>query len=118
TNLTRFPIVRLDLPVGVAYREELPRVRQLLLEIVRESSWILESPEPQVHIQAFGSSSIDLLLWCWVTRDDWWEARTALIEAVKTRFDAEGIEIPFPHVSLYAGSASDPLTVKVVNKES
>ena len=38
TNLTRFPIVRLDLPVGVAYREELPRVRQLLLEIVREYS--------------------------------------------------------------------------------
>jgi small-conductance mechanosensitive channel len=38
--------------------------------------------------------------------------KTELIIAVKERFDKEGIEIPFPHVSLYAGEISKPIMVQ------
>lgn len=113
-NQTRFPIRRLELPIGIAYKEDLARVRDLLLQVARSTSVVLDDPEPRVMLTDFGSSSVDLLLWVWITRADWVEARSLLIEAVKAAFDREGVEIPFPHVSLYAGTASDPLTIRVV----
>jgi small-conductance mechanosensitive channel len=43
--------------------------------------------------------------------------KTELMLAVKERFETEGIEIPFPHVSLYAGQASDPIKIQTIIKE-
>jgi small-conductance mechanosensitive channel len=117
-NQTRFPIRRLELPVGIAYKEDLARVRTLLLQVARSTPVVLDDPEPRVMLQGFGNSSVDLLLWVWITRDEWVEARSLLIERVKAALDREGVEIPFPHVSLYAGSASDPLTIRVVGDPS
>lgn len=117
TNQTRFPIRRLELPVGVAYREDLARVRAVLLEVAHNTPVVLDEPAPQVMLTGFGNSSVDLLLWVWVTRADWVNARSQLIEQVKSGLDRAGIEIPFPHLSLYAGSTSDPLTIRLVKDE-
>ncbi|HMB68538.1 MAG TPA: mechanosensitive ion channel family protein, partial [bacterium] len=57
TNVTHFPIRRLDLKVGVAYGEDLDRVREILLAAARRSPQILEQPEPLFLFLGFGSSS-------------------------------------------------------------
>ena len=36
-----------------------------------------------------------------------------MMQGIKECFDAEGIEIPFPHVSLYAGTVSEPIPVRI-----
>lgn len=113
-TLTRFPIRRIDLMVGVAYREELARVREVLLDVARDNRKILMEPQPMVLFEGFGASSVDFRFVAWATREHFMEARNSLADGVKARLDAEGIEIPFPHVSVYAGSVTDPMPLRIV----
>lgn len=113
-TLTRFPIRRMDLLVGVAYREDMARVRRVLLEVARDHPKILMEPEPAVLFEGYGPSSVDFRFVAWATRENWLAALNDLADGVKARLDADGIEIPFPHVSLYTGSQSLPLQMRVI----
>lgn len=117
TNFSRFPIRRLDLPVGVAYGEDLERVSRLLIDLVASNPHCMEEPEPFVFLQQFGASSVDLQLSFWVRREDVRELRSNMLFAIKAAFDREGIEIPFPHTTLYAGQHSDPIPVSVQHNQ-
>jgi small-conductance mechanosensitive channel len=113
TNVTRFPIRRVDIQLGVAYKEEIARVREVLLEVAEHNPNVLMEPEPLVIFQGYGDSSIDFLFAVWAKRESWLAVKNALTEEVKVRFDAEGIEIPFPHLSLYTGSVTDPFPIRL-----
>jgi len=117
TNITRFPIRRVDINVGVAYKEDMDRVRRILLEIAHLHPLCLEKPEPLVIFTGYGSSSLDMLFAVWTDKANWLTVKNNLMEQVKRRFDAEGIEIPFPHLSLYTGSVTEPFPVRVVGEE-
>jgi small-conductance mechanosensitive channel len=113
TNVTRFPVRRVDVLVGVAYKEDMERVRRILLEVAERNPRSLIEPNPVVVFRGYGDSSLDFLLGVWATRENWLELKNTIHEDIKARFDAEGIEIPFPHRTLYAGSATDPIPVRV-----
>lgn len=115
TNLTRFPLRRLDLQVGIAYRESIERVKQLLLEMAEDDPRCLEEPRPFVLVSGLGASSVDLQFSFWVRTEDIRDMRSDMLQAIKDRLDREGIEIPFPHTSVYAGSASEPFRIQLVN---
>lgn len=115
TNITRFPLRRVDFTISVAYKEDLDRVRDVLLDLARHHPKVLDEPEPMVLLTNYNSSGIDFLFAVWCVKEDFFEIRKTLIPSVKKRFDEEGIEIPFPHVSLYAGSRSDPLPIRLVD---
>jgi small-conductance mechanosensitive channel len=113
TNYSRFPIRRVDLLIGVAYKEDVERVKSLLLAIAREHPLALNEPEPLCFCWNFNTSSVDLLFVVWATGSDFLTLKDALLVTIKKRFDEEGIEIPFPHLSLYTGSATGPLPVEL-----
>ncbi|MDH3524160.1 MAG: mechanosensitive ion channel family protein [Acidobacteriota bacterium] len=113
-NLTRFPIRRVDLAIGVAYKEDVARVRAILDELADANPLCLDEPKPQFFFQGFGDSALLIQYSPWTARENYLEAKNSLQLEIKRRFDAEGIEIPFPHVSLYAGSETAPLPVRVV----
>jgi small-conductance mechanosensitive channel len=117
-NITRFPIRRWDLTIGVAYGEDVGRVCKVLREIVDGHPYVLDEPEPVIQFVNFGESSCDIFLGVWFEKDDFLEIRESLHHRIKERFDAEGIEIPFPHRSVYAGAHSEPLPVRVVASDS
>jgi small-conductance mechanosensitive channel len=116
TNVTRFPIRRVDVPVGVAYKEDIGRVRRILLEVAEANPLVLMEPEPLVIFQGYGSSSIDFLFAVWAKRESWLTVKNQITEDVKVRFDEEGVEIPFPHVSVYAGSVTEPFQVRILKE--
>lgn len=116
TNLTRFPIRRLDMDIGVAYKEDLEQVRDLLLEVADAEPLCLMEPRPLFLLKGYGSSSVDIQFSVWAKRENWLEMRNAMYIGVKKAFDEAGIEIPFPHVSLYAGSASGPIPLRWQDK--
>lgn len=114
-NITRFPIRRLDINIGVAYKEDVDRVRRVLLDIADRNPLCLDEPAPIFVFQNFGDSALEFLFAVWFERSDFLALKTSLMEQIKKRFDAEGIEIPFPHRSLYTGSVTDPFPIRVVS---
>lgn len=116
-NVTKFPIRRLDINLTIAYKEDLSRVRELLLEITEKNTHCLDNPEPLFVIKEFGDHGVELLLGVWFFKTDYLVTKNTMMQEIKERFYREGIEIPFPHLSLYAGSISDPLKIQMIGNK-
>jgi small conductance mechanosensitive channel len=101
-NHTLNPMMRLGIPLGIAYREDTREARQVLLAAVKGHELLLDKPEPQVVVTALADSSVNLELRVWL-RDPYTEreATFAMIEAAKIALDEAGIEIPFPQRTLH-----------------
>lgn len=86
------------LPVQVAYRTDLDRVRELLTPVVADHPRVLPEPAPQVRLARFGENGIDLELVFWIADPELGEGRlrSELNWAVWDTFKREGIEIPYP----------------------
>jgi small-conductance mechanosensitive channel len=114
TNLTRFAIRRINLPVGIAYKEDIGRVRAILLKVAEEDPSFLDEPAPQVIMQSFGDSAINLMFYVWVRREQFVVMRDRLQESIKEAFDESGIEIPFPQISINASTNATPLPLQMI----
>jgi small-conductance mechanosensitive channel len=113
-NLTAFPIRRYDLQVGVAYKESIARVRDVLFEVARANPLCLEEPKPVLIFQGYGDSAVLLQFSVWAARDEFLALRNSISEEIKVAFDAAGIQFPFPHRAIYAGSETAPLPIRLV----
>ncbi|MDC0662553.1 mechanosensitive ion channel family protein [Marinobacter sp. SS21] len=117
-NRSRFPIRRIDLTVGIAYAEDVERVESLLLGLAKREVCVLQEPKPFVLVTAFAASSVDLQFSFWVAREQVLEGRSSMMVAIKRELDRAGIEIPFPHTSVYAGSHSEPFRIELIRNQS
>lgn len=116
-NLTRFPIRRFDLLMGVAYKEDLNHVRDLLMEVAERNPLCLEEPKPLFIYQGFGESSLDFQFSVWAKRENFLDLRNTMQIEIKEAFDKGNVEIPFPHRTLYSGSATEPFPVRIVTDD-
>jgi len=116
-NITRFPVRRINLDISVSYNDDLKQVLTILQEIARDSKLALQDRETITNIQRFGDSGIQILFGVWANTSDFYDLQNELIITVKERFDAAGIEIPYPHLSLCAGSNSEPIKITTLDKE-
>lgn len=101
------------IPVGVSYSSEPEKVERILIEeakrAVGEVPGLLSEPEPFVRfIPGFGESSLDFTLICQVQEFvDQYLAQHELKKRIFKRFKEEGIEIPFPHRTVYLREEKD-----------
>lgn len=117
TTLTRFPVRRFDLKVRVAYKEDIARVREVLMAVADRNNLCLDEPKPLFIFTGFGDSALEIQFSVWATRENFLDLRNSLQEEIKRAFDAEGIEIPFPHRTLYAGEETRPFPVRVIDED-
>jgi small-conductance mechanosensitive channel len=117
TNNTHFPIRRSDLRLGVAYKEDLEQVRRILLDVAEANPLVLADPQPLIIMQGFGESSLDLQFSVWTARPNFLDVRNQMMQQVKAAFDRHGVEIPFPHRTVYTGAECLPLPVRVVRDD-
>lgn len=117
TTLTRFPIRRADLLMGVAYKEELKKVREILDKVADKNPLCLEEPKPRYIFLGFGESSLDIQYSVWAKRENFIDLKNSIYEEIKDAFDEQGIEIPFPHRTLYTGSVTDPFPIKNTDEQ-
>jgi len=107
TNITRFPIRRMDIMLRVAYKEDVGRVQTLLLEIARTNRYCLDDPDPVVLCTEFKDSGIEILFGLWFVKEDYMNLRNSLFMDIQRVFDREKVEMPFLHRSPYTGMAME-----------
>lgn len=97
TNFSRNSVRRIALPIGIAYDDDHEQARTLLLEIAKNHPMVLNDPAaPAVVMSELGDSAVVMKLLCWVKTPDFVPATGELRELTKERFDAEGLNFPFP----------------------
>jgi small-conductance mechanosensitive channel len=104
-NITRYPIRRLDIRLAVGYKEDLQTVRDVLTAIATENPHSLDEPEPLILLTNFGERGMELLFGVWFARAEFLTIRNTIMQQIKERFEARGIEISVPHRSLQVGQA-------------
>lgn len=117
TTITRYPIRRFDIKIGVAYKEDIGRIISILKDIADKNPWCLDEPEPLVLFTDFADSSLSFLFGVWFAKPDLLTLRNSITREIKERFDAEGIEIPFPHRTLYTGEVTKPFPIRLIRDE-
>jgi len=106
-NYSRLPTRRMDVPVGIAYEDDVEHAMTLLLDHLQQDSRVLSDPAPQVLVTSLGESSVDLSLRCWAERNDFWTLKFELNKNAKLWLDAAGISIPFPQRDVHLIPTSD-----------
>ena len=106
TNFSARPTRRVDMVFGIAYGDDLRKAKAILEEIVAGDERILAEPAPVVTVGELADSSVNFLVRPWVKAEDYWAVLWDTTEAVKLRFDADGISIPFPQMEVHMPSDS------------
>lgn len=96
---------RVRCKVSVAYGSDIDEVRHILEEVAHGEEEAQENPAPRVRFRRFGDSGLELELLAWVP-DPWMRGRVLdkLNTEVYKRFQAAGIEIPYPKRDVYIRS--------------
>ena len=112
-NYSRLPIRRIDIKIGVAYKEDIKQVQKILFGLAEDNPLVLEEPQPLFIFLGFGDSSLDVQLSVWVLSANYLSVLNGMQIAIKEAFDESDIEIPFPHVTVYTGSETTPFPLGV-----
>ena len=96
TNLTGTSKRRVDLVFGIGYSDDIAKAQKILEDILANNESILKDPEPVVKVHELADSSVNFVVRPWVKTENYWDVYWDITRAVKERFDAEGVSIPFP----------------------
>jgi small-conductance mechanosensitive channel len=87
---------RIEISIGVAYKEDLQQVRAIVRESLAKTPFVLVEPEPDIYVDSLGDSAVLVSVWCWAPFSVWFDMKKQLVEQLKAELDRNEIEIPFP----------------------
>ena len=95
--------VRMQIPVGVAYTADLAKAEALMLEAARACKRVLNTPPPVVWLEAFGDSSVNFIVHCWINDPEQGigNVRSDVLKTLWTLFAENGVELPYPQRDLH-----------------
>lgn len=103
-NYTRTPQSRTSLTVGLAYDTDLGAAREVLIQACLDADGVHAKPPPEVWVEEFADSSINLAVRFWHAADiaSRWRVRSAVAVSAKRALDRAGMTIPFPQRVLWS----------------
>lgn len=101
TNYSANDTRRIDMVVGVSYEDDLDKVRATLEELIAAEDRILAEPAAIIAVSELADSSVNFVVRPWASTSDYWGVKFDLTEAIKKRFDKDGISIPFPQQDVH-----------------
>lgn len=100
-NVNANPVRRVDLSVGIGYDDDIKKAKDVLTNILESNDKIIQEKGLTVAVSELADSSVNFVVRAWVNTPDYWTVKFALTEEVKTRFDKEGISIPYPQQDVH-----------------
>jgi small conductance mechanosensitive channel len=112
-NHSKHGETRIEVPVGIAYKEHIPDARKVILDRVHGLEGVLPEPAPDVVVKQLGASSVDLIVRVWIENAQYeMPVYYRVMEASKLALDAAGIQIPYHHLQLFIESVDDKIWEK------
>ena len=104
TNYTKCDMRRIDIPVGIAYDEDIREAKKVLETMLFAEKSALADQERRVFVDSLGDSAVMLNIRCWVKTSEYWEVKWRMTEATKYALDDAGIQIPYPQMDVHIQS--------------
>ncbi len=101
TNYSFNPTRRVDLVMGIDYGDDIEKAMDIIHDVIGTDNRIHKSPDPFVAVGELADSSVNLVVRVWCDSGNYWPVKFDLTKALKLRFDAEGISIPFPQTVIH-----------------
>ncbi len=104
-------LVRLRVPVGVAYGADLEKARDLILAAAADTRRVLKDPKPACLLMGFGDNALNLELRVWINdpQNGVTSVKSDLLWGIWQRFREHGIEMPYPQRDVHLKSIPDTL---------
>lgn len=103
TNATAKEERQLDLKVSISYQADLRKAKTLLLDILKKDESVKQDAGMNVFVDDLADHAVVLGVRAWVKNDDFWPAKWRLLETIKLTLDEQGIEIPYPQLTVHMG---------------
>lgn len=101
TNVTAQDKRQLEIKVGISYQSDLKKAKNIAQQLFESNPMIISEKPVIAFVDDLGDSAVVIGVRGWVATGNYWNAKWELTEAIKLAFDQEGIEIPFPQVSVH-----------------
>jgi small conductance mechanosensitive channel len=92
---------------GCGYGDNLQQAHALLEDIVSKHAKVHAEPAPLIKVHELADSSVNFIVRPWADTGDYWDVFWDVTRAVKDRFDAEGLNIPFPQQEVHMHQITD-----------
>ncbi|MCH3955040.1 MAG: mechanosensitive ion channel [Eubacterium sp.] len=99
-NVTALPRRKLEVQIGVSYRTDIQKAKEILTNLLDQDERIAED-EREIYVDSLKESSIVLAFRAWVKTEDYWQTKWDMNERIKLAFDEAGIEIPYPQLDIH-----------------
>lgn len=101
TNYTKCSERRIDIPVGIAYEEDIQKAREVIEAAIFGMPSVIKEKEIRVFVDSLGENSVNLNVRCWTLQSDYWTTKWELTEQIKYALDEAGIRIPYPQLDVH-----------------
>ena len=101
TNYSAMATRRVDVAVGIAYGADIGLARETAVRALAAVPGVLADPAPFAEVSKLDDSAVALSLRVWCANADYWNVYFAAQQAVKKAFDAAGVPIPFPQLTVH-----------------
>ncbi|MFD1686270.1 mechanosensitive ion channel family protein [Halobellus litoreus] len=96
---------RVSVGFGIGYEDDIEQAREAIIDEGSRIEGVLSDPAPTAPVSSLGDSAVVLSGRIWIDPEEssYGAIRAQFVEAVKGRFDAEGIDMPYPNTELSGG---------------
>ncbi len=109
-NNTVEPLRRVDLVFTYARGEDTGRIRQLMTDVVKQNSKVLNEPAPAVQLDKCTNESMEFLVKAWAPSNIYWDVYYELTQSIAEAMDASGVQAPVVRISAGAGLTNTSIT--------
>ena len=92
---------QLDLRVGISYDADIRQAKSVIENLLIKDECIIKNEQINVFVHELADSAVVLGIRAWVKNEEYWETRWRLLEEIKLLLDENGIEIPYPQMTVH-----------------